>query len=224
MKHYAIIVAGGSGNRMQTETPKQFLLLCGIPVLMHTIKIFAQSNFSPEIIVVIHPEYHQLWKNLCNEFNFHIPHQITGGGKERFHSVKNALDLIDGDGLVAVHDAVRCLTSTELVDDCYQYAQEFGNAIAAVKPTDSIRQIAGASTKMVNRDDFYLIQTPQTFNLKLLKSAYSQDFSLVFTDDASVIEQQGHAIRIVEGEKSNIKITYPIDLEFAELKLNKKAL
>ncbi|WP_443943524.1 2-C-methyl-D-erythritol 4-phosphate cytidylyltransferase [Pedobacter sp. AW1-32] len=224
MKHYAIIVAGGSGNRMQTETPKQFLLLCGIPVLMHTIKTFAQSSFYPEIIVVIHPDYHQLWQNLCQEFNFHVPHQIVAGGKERFHSVKNALDLINGDGVVAVHDAVRCLTSTKLIDDCYSHALEFGNAIAAVKSTDSIRQLVGTSTKMVNRDDFYLVQTPQTFKIDLLKDAYNQDFSSDFTDDASVIEQQGHAIRIVEGEKSNIKITYPIDLEFAELTLQKKAL
>ncbi|SER16487.1 2-C-methyl-D-erythritol 4-phosphate cytidylyltransferase [Pedobacter rhizosphaerae] len=224
MKNYAIIVAGGSGNRMQTETPKQFLLLNNLPVLMHTIKAFAQSESQPKIFLVLNTDQHQNWLNLCKEFNFQIPHEVIDGGKERFYSVKSALDQIDGEGLVAIHDAVRPLVSKALIDSCYYATAEKGNAVAAVKPTDSIRKIKGAYTEAVNREDFYLIQTPQTFNLQQIKKAYLQPFTPLFTDDASVAEQDGVLINLVEGDKNNIKITYPTDLDLAEILINKKAL
>ena len=219
MKYYAVIVAGGSGNRMQTETPKQFLLLKNLPVLMHTIKAFAQSNTQPKIIVVLHVEQHKYWNRLCQEFNFNIPHQVVAGGTERFYSVKNAILSIEEEGFVAIHDAVRPLVSTELIDNCFKQAKLYGNVIAAVQSSDSIRMLKNNKTSALKRDEIYLVQTPQTFKLEILRKAYEQEFERHFTDDASVVESTGQNINIMDGERNNIKITYPIDLELAELLL-----
>ncbi|WP_443938960.1 2-C-methyl-D-erythritol 4-phosphate cytidylyltransferase [Pedobacter sp. MW01-1-1] len=221
MKYYAIIVAGGSGNRMQTETPKQFLLLHNLPVMMHTIKAFAQSESQPKIFVVLNQEQHAYWSRLCTEFQFHVPHTVVAGGKERFHSVQNAIQLIEEDGYVAIHDAVRPLISKKLIDRCFQAAIENGNAIAAVQSSDSVRSLSGQKSKALPRNEIYLVQTPQTFQLAVLKDAYLQEFNSHFTDDASVVESNGHVIHILEGERNNIKITYPSDLELAELLLKK---
>jgi len=219
MKYYAVIVAGGSGNRMQTETPKQFLLLKNLPVLMHTIKAFAQSNTQPKIIVVLHVDQHNYWNRLCQEFNFNIPHQVVAGGTERFYSVKNAISIIEEESFVAIHDAVRPLVSTELIDSCFKQAALSGNVIAAVQSSDSIRMLKNNKTSALQRDEIYLVQTPQTFKLEILRESYEQRFESHFTDDASVVESIGQSINIVEGERNNIKITYPIDLELAELLL-----
>ncbi|MCZ4222870.1 2-C-methyl-D-erythritol 4-phosphate cytidylyltransferase [Pedobacter rhodius] len=219
MKYYAVIVAGGSGNRMQTETPKQFLLLKNLPVLMHTIKAFAQSDTQPKIIVVLHENQHKYWARLCEEFNFNIPHTLIAGGTERFYSVKNAVESIKEESFVAIHDAVRPLVSTVLIDNCFRSAEMQGNAIAAVQSSDSVRMLKNGKTSALKRDEIYLVQTPQTFSLEILKKAYKQDFTTHFTDDASVVEADGYEINIVEGERNNIKITYPIDLELAELLL-----
>ena len=219
MKYYAVIVAGGSGNRMQTETPKQFLLLKNLPVLMHTIKAFAQSNTQPKIIVVLHVDQHNYWNRLCQEFNFNIPHQVVAGGTERFYSVKNAISIIEEESFVAIHDAVRPLVSTELIDSCFKQAALSGNVIAAVQSSDSIRMLKNNKTSALQRDEIYLVQTPQTFKLEILRESYEQRFESHFTDDASVVESIGQSINIVEGERNNIKITYPIDLEIAELLL-----
>ncbi|MCX2574406.1 2-C-methyl-D-erythritol 4-phosphate cytidylyltransferase [Pedobacter sandarakinus] len=221
MKYFAIIVAGGSGNRMQTETPKQFLLLQNLPVLMHTIKAFAQSNAQPKIFLVLGKEQQDYWKRLCEEFHFYIPHEVVTGGTERFYSVKNAVDRLFENGYVAIHDAVRPLVSSALIDKCFNQTQTMGNAIAAVKSSDSVRMFAENTSKALNRDDIYLVQTPQTFECDTLKKAYKQEFTSKFTDDASVVEAMGQTINIIEGERNNIKITYPIDLELAELLLKK---
>ncbi|NTE01236.1 2-C-methyl-D-erythritol 4-phosphate cytidylyltransferase [Agrobacterium tumefaciens] len=221
MKYYAIIVAGGSGNRMQTETPKQFLLLKNLPVLMHTIKAFAQSDTQPKILLVLNKDQQGYWRRLCEEFNFRIPHEIINGGTERFYSVKNAIDAIDDESFVAIHDAVRPLVSKELIDNCFKRAKAIGNVIAAVQSSDSVRMLKGDESAALKRDEIYLVQTPQTFSLKILKKAYLQDFTTHFTDDASVVEALKENINIIEGERNNIKITYPIDLELAELLLKK---
>lgn len=221
MKYYAVIVAGGSGNRMQTETPKQFLLLENLPVLMHTIKAFAQSDTQPKIIIVLHPEQHRYWARLCEEFNFNIPHKVIEGGTERFYSVKNAIEIITEESLVAIHDAVRPLVSKELIDSGFKQAETKGNVIAAVQSSDSIRMLKNEKSSALKRNEIYLVQTPQTFSLKILKEAYKQDFTINFTDDASVVESLGYEINIIQGERNNIKITYPIDLELAELLLKK---
>lgn len=224
MKYYAVIVAGGAGNRMQTETPKQFLLLNNLPVIMHTIKAFALSEFQPKILVVLNQEQHSYWSKLCLEFNFNIPHTIISGGTERFHSVKNAIDTISEESIISIHDAVRPMVSKDLIDKSFQHAFQKGNAIAAVKPIDSIRRKKDDDTEAVNRDDFFLIQTPQVFKSDIIKNAYNLPFNIYFTDDASVVEESGIRVNLIEGERNNIKITYPADLDIAEWFLNKNAL
>jgi len=221
MKYYAIIVAGGSGNRMQTETPKQFLLLRNLPVLMHTIKAFAQSDTQPKILLVLNIDQQGYWRRLCEEFNFRIPHEIINGGTERFYSVKNAIDSINEESFVAIHDAVRPLVSKALIDNCFKRAEAIGNVITAVQSSDSVRMLRGDESTALKRDEIYLVQTPQTFSLNILKKAYLQEFTSYFTDDASVVEALHENINIIEGERNNIKITYPIDLELAELLLKK---
>lgn len=204
---------------MQTETPKQFLLLKNLPVLMHTLKAFAQSDSQPKILLVLNKDQQGYWKRLCGEFNFHVPHEVVDGGSERFYSVKNALDLISDDGYVAIHDAVRPLVSKELIDNCFRQATAVGNVIAAVQSSDSVRLLQNEKTTALTRSEIYLVQTPQTFGLSILKKAYKQEFTQHFTDDASVVEASGQEINIIEGDRNNIKITYPIDLELAELLL-----
>lgn len=218
MKYYAIIVGGGSGKRMQNNIPKQFMLLKGKPVLMHTITIFALNHFQPEIIVVLHSDLHQYWKDLCLKFDFIIPHVLICGGEQRFHSVRNGLLAINEDGIVAIHDAVRPLATSDLITKAYDGAAINGNAVAAIKPSDSVRKVnALKESSVINRDELMLIQTPQTFVLEQLRSAYQQPFDLQFTDDASVVEKIGYSINLIEGERNNIKITYPEDLELANL-------
>jgi 2-C-methyl-D-erythritol 4-phosphate cytidylyltransferase len=222
--NYAIIVAGGSGSRMQSALPKQFINLCGEPVLMHTIRAFYNSLSSPQIILVLHADHHILWKKLCNAHNFFIPHQLIAGGETRFHSVKNAVDQItDENVLIAVHDAVRPLVSTTIIDECYKCAAANGTAVTAVKSRDSIRQLREGVSTSLDRDEIYLVQTPQTFQSAILKQAYHQPYSIKFTDDASVVEQSGTEITLIEGSYSNIKITFPEDITIVEALINKKS-
>jgi 2-C-methyl-D-erythritol 4-phosphate cytidylyltransferase len=219
-KYYAIIVAGGSGTRMKSAVLKQFLLLNGIPVLMHTINAFHNSNTKPEIIVVLHADSHGYWNDLCAEHNFTIPHQLVDGGATRFHSVKNGLSVIeDDDAVVAVHDAVRPLVTRTIIDESFEVAEQYGNAIVAIKSRDSVRQIRDNRSQSLNRDEIYLIQTPQTFKTGQLKQAYLQPYQEKFTDDASVVEQTGVNINLVNGSYQNIKITYPEDIAIAEFLL-----
>jgi 2-C-methyl-D-erythritol 4-phosphate cytidylyltransferase len=218
MKYYAIIVGGGSGKRMQNSVPKQFLLLKNKPILMHTISVFATSIFHPEIIIVLHSDLHQYWKELCLKYNFNIPHVLINGGEQRFHSVRNGLMSIKNDGIVAIHDAVRPLVSTNLISKLFEEATNNGNAIAAIKPSDSIRKvISETESQIINREELVLIQTPQTFKIEQLRVSYQQQYQLKFTDDASVVEEGGFKINLIEGERNNIKITYPEDLELANL-------
>ncbi|RYU85527.1 2-C-methyl-D-erythritol 4-phosphate cytidylyltransferase [Mucilaginibacter terrigena] len=221
---YAVIVAGGSGSRMQSALPKQFIELCGEPVLMHTIRAFYESRSSPQIILVLHAGYHQMWESLCGKHNFIIPHTIIAGGETRFHSVKNAVDQITGNNvLIAVHDAVRPLVSHDIIDEAYRCAAEHGSAVTAVKSRDSVRQVKDGISAGVDRDSIYLVQTPQTFQSVLLKKAYEQPYCDSFTDDASVVEKSGITIRLIEGSYSNIKITFPEDIAIADSLINKKA-
>lgn len=218
IRSYAIIVAGGMGTRMKSIVPKQFLLLNGKPVLMHTIAAFAQSSYQPEIIVVLPADFHGHWTNLCHKFKFGIPHQLVTGGETRFHSVKNGLAHIDHENsLVAVQDAVRPLTSAEIIDEAYKLAEQQGNAVVAIKSRDTVRQMTDGISKHLNRDEIYLVQTPQTFRYNILISAYKQPLDITFTDDASVVERSGVKINLIEGSYNNIKITYPEDIAIAEV-------
>ncbi len=222
VKYYAIVVAGGSGNRMRTAEAKQFLLLDGLPILMHTLKAFENCIHKPQILLVLNIHQHEYWEELCSKYNFTVAHTVVKGGQERFHSVQNALKMIRFSGLVAVHDAVRPLLSPALLERSFTIAAEKGNAVAAIHPTDSIRIMENDFNKAMFRDRVYLVQTPQTFKTEQLKKAYLQPFRNSFTDDASVVEHAGFAINMVEGERENIKITYPMDLELANLLLQKK--
>ncbi len=222
VNYYAIIVAGGSGSRMQSAIPKQFLLLNGLPVIMHTISAFHHSKFTPEIIVVLHADFHQYWEDLCTTHKFHIPHQLVIGGEHRFHSVKNGLKYIKDPALVAIHDAVRPCISHELIDSAFKLAGETGNAVVAVKSRDSVRQKTETGTKSLDRNDIYLIQTPQVFSSEILNKAYGQEYKIEFTDDASVVESFGVEIQLMEGDTRNLKITYPEDILTAQNYLAEK--
>ncbi len=223
MHNFAIIVAGGTGARMLSSIPKQFLLLNGKPVLMHTVEAFYNSNSNPKIILVLHAGFHQYWEQLCTEYNFRIPVTLIKGGETRFHSVKNGLDLIDDElnAVIAIHDAVRPLITPEVIDESFRYAFEHGNAIVAVKSRDSVRQVWNDHTVALKREDIYLIQTPQTFQSDLLKKAYEVNYDDNFTDDASVVERSGEIINLINGSHQNFKITFPEDIAIAEAILNK---
>jgi 2-C-methyl-D-erythritol 4-phosphate cytidylyltransferase len=221
---YAIIVAGGSGKRMNSHTPKQFLLLKGKPILMLSIEKFYQSKYQPKIIVVLAAQEHQTWSHLIKEFDFNIPHEVVSGGTERFHSVKNALHKItDEHSIIAIHDAVRPLISFKTIDACFEKALSDGNAIAATLSKDSVRIQEGDRNKAIHRNLVYLVQTPQVFQYQQLSLAYQQNFESFFTDDASVVEKAGFAIHLCDGDEFNFKITFPEDILLAEAILNKKA-
>jgi len=216
-EHYAIIVAGGSGSRMQSALPKQFLLLNGLPVLMHTMQAFYNSQPQPQLILALPESYHTYWRQLCTDHEFALPYLLVSGGDSRFQSVKNALSLVPANSLVAVHDAVRPLISTAIIENAYILAAAYGAVVVAVKSRDSVRRSANGKTQSLLRDEIYLVQTPQTFKAGLLKNAYERPYDESFTDDASVAEKAGHAISIVEGSYQNFKITFPEDISIAEL-------
>ncbi len=223
MKYFAVIVAGGSGTRMQTEIPKQFLLLNGKPVIMHTISAFFASPQKPELIIVLNQQHFGLWRDLCRKHNFTTQHQLVAGGSTRFHSVKEALDLIEEDSIIAIHDAVRPLISTRIIADAYELALKKGNAVVAVQSKDSVRlQNPNGTSRSLNRAEVFLVQTPQTFQSKIIKKAYKQSHSEHFTDDASVVESTGVQINLLSGDPDNFKITFPSDLHLAEMILNEK--
>ncbi len=207
---------------MQSDIPKQFMQLNGRPVLMHTIEAFHSSASAPEIIVVLNADFHQDWKDLCAAHNFTIPHQLAGGGEQRFHSVKNGLKYIAEPAIVAIHDAVRPCISGRVIDSAFREAEKTGNAVVAVKSRDSIRQNTKTGTISLNRDDIYLIQTPQVFRSEMLIKAYDQEYHNDFTDDASVVEKFGVEIRLIEGDTRNLKITYPEDILIAETYLGQQ--
>ena len=216
MKKYAVIVAAGSGKRMGSEIPKQFLELAGKPVLMHSIGQFREYDDTTNIIVVLPQEQIPFWKSLLERYSFRIPHIIVKGGDKRFHSVRNGLEIIDSPGLVAIHDGVRPLVSKETIRRCFEAAGKNGSAIPVISPADSIRMVTGQGSVSVNRLHVKLVQTPQVFDANLIKKAYLQDYSDDFTDDATVLERAGETVFLVEGNPENIKITTPEDLLVAE--------
>lgn len=201
---------------MGSELPKQFLNLSGKPILMRTLEAFHHHDPTIRIILVIPKSHQSYWKQLTSDYSFDIPIQVVSGGEERFHSVKNGLAVIKEEGLVAVHDAVRPLIDPDIIERTYRSAEENGAAISVVKLKESIRQIDGFSSKAVSRENYRLVQTPQVFKTSLLKQAYEQSYQKEFTDDASVVENLGHPVALVEGSYKNIKITTPEDMELAK--------
>ncbi|GHT35694.1 2-C-methyl-D-erythritol 4-phosphate cytidylyltransferase [Bacteroidia bacterium] len=215
-KKYAIIVAGGRGIRLGGEVPKQFLELAGKPVLMHAIDAFLRYDEGIHLILVLPETQISFWNELCRKHNFKQKCPIAKGGETRFHSVKNGLSLIDGEGLVAIHDGVRPLVSADTISRCFEAAAEHRAAVPVVDSVDSIRQIIDSESIAVARENFKLVQTPQVFDVRLLKDAYQQAFTSAFTDDASVVEAFGAKIHLTEGNRENIKITTVFDLKIAQ--------
>jgi 2-C-methyl-D-erythritol 4-phosphate cytidylyltransferase len=216
MKKYAVIVAGGSGLRMGSVLPKQFLLIHNKPILWYTLHTFLKSYKDICIILVLPTEYYDTGLAICEEMNTANPIQTIVGGDTRFHSVQKGLSLVNEESIVFIHDAVRCLLSPSLIHHCFEEARLFGSAIPCVDSKDSIRLINATGHKSIKRSEIKLVQTPQTFQSGILLPAYQTDYQEEFTDDASVVEAANHEVHLVEGEPDNIKITTPLDLAIAE--------
>lgn len=216
MKKFVVIVAGGSGLRMGTELPKQFLELCGKPVLMHTLQRFFDFDPQSEIILVLPETQQDFWKELCIKHSFSLGHQLVAGGPTRFHSVQNGLKRVSGEGIVMIHDGVRPLVSRQTLARCCQMAQSTGNAIPVLPVNESLRKAEGTQNFAVDRSLYYSVQTPQTFLLAQILPSFQQSYEPTFTDDASVVEKAGFQIHMVEGNTENIKITTPADMIIAE--------
>lgn len=217
MERYAILVAGGKGLRMGGDVPKQFLPIGGKPVLMRTIEVFRQAYPDIHVILVLPATQQDYWLQLCREYAFDVPFQIADGGETRFHSVSSGLQLIPDkvDGIVGVHDGVRPFVTVETIRRCYDEAVEAGAVVPVVSVVETVRQLCKDGTSVtVPRDEYKLVQTPQTFRVTLLKEAYLQAYIPSFTDDASVVEAMGEPVRLVEGNRENIKITTPADIRF----------
>ena len=216
LPEYAIIVAGGSGSRMQHEMPKQFIEVAGKPILMHTIERFYQYNPDLRLVVVLPQQQLHTWRDLCRKHSFRLFHMAVAGGATRFGSVKNGLDTVQGEGVVAVHDGVRPFVETATIKAAFEAAAAHGSAVVAVSPKDSIRLLTPEGSQAVPRASYKLVQTPQCFRASILRRAYEQAEQEHFTDDASVVEQLGEKVVLVEGNYRNIKITTPEDLILAE--------
>ena len=214
MKKVALIVAGGKGSRMKADLPKQFLLLKGTPILMHTLKQF--SHFE-EIVLVLPSTQFEYWEKLCKTHNFIQEHTLIAGGETRFQSVKNGLNEINTNSIVAIHDGVRPLISTALINSLVAETKRGVGVIPIVLIKDSIRKVEGENSIHVDRSNLYKVQTPQCFLSTDIKEAYTQDFSNTFTDDASVLEAIGGKINILLGEDKNLKITTQEDLKIATI-------
>ena len=220
---YAIIVAGGKGLRMGGEIPKQFIPVAGKPILMHTLEKFQRFGESLtgtgglEIILVLPKEQQEYWAELCTKYSFKVSHTVVNGGETRFHSVQNGLKAIpdNAEGVVGIHDGVRPFVSLDVIKRCYQEARMKKAVIPVMPVTDTLRDVTQG--KNVYRENYKIVQTPQTFDIQLLKKANRQLYSEAFTDDASVVEAIGQEVTMVEGNRENIKITTPFDLKIADV-------
>ena len=215
---YVIIVAGGKGLRMGSDIPKQFLPVGGMPVLMRTLERFREYSSDLQIILVLPKAQQDYWKKLCQKHNFTVTYQLADGGETRFHSVQNGLALIpdDAQGVVGVHDGVRPFPSIDVIRNCYETARTAKAVIPVIPVVETVRHLKGESSVTVPRDEYRLVQTPQTFDIQLLKAANRQPYNDGFTDDASVVEAFGYDVTLVEGNRENIKITTPFDMTIAE--------
>lgn len=212
MNKTIIIVAGGKGTRMLGETPKQFIEINNKPILIHTFECFYHYDDSVFFVLALNTEYFSIWRDLIRKYQFSIKHEIVQGGDTRFHSVLNALKKTPDDCLVAVHDAVRPLVNRGTISRCFEVAQEKGCAVPCVEISESVRELIPEGSKAVDRHKLRLIQTPQIFRSDIIKKSYQQAYSEIFTDDASVVENAGYSIHLVEGDRENIKITTREDI------------
>lgn len=205
---------------MKSAVPKQFIELKGKPVLMHTLEKFSETLAGAKLILVLAKQLHDDWKALCTKHKFTIEHELTDGGETRYHSVKNGLALVPDACIVGIHDAARPLVSKQTITEAIQTAEKWGNATPAIPVTDSLRSVKGKENTAVDRNHYYIVQTPQCFHSDLIKKAFLKSYKPEFTDDASVLESFGEKINLVEGNRENIKITTPQDLIIAEALMN----
>ncbi len=219
MKKTALIVAAGKGSRMNSDIPKQFLLLKNKPVLYYSIKAFLDAFDDINIILVLPEDHIAKGQEIIDGFFDSSKFKIIGGGRTRFHSVQNGLSLIAEESIIFVHDGVRCFVTKDLIQRCYNSAVEFGTAVPVIDSSDSIRMISKNGNKIIDRNKIKLVQTPQTFHSKIILPAFAIDYKEKFTDEASVVEAFGIKINLVDGEKSNFKITTPQDIELAKVLL-----
>jgi 2-C-methyl-D-erythritol 4-phosphate cytidylyltransferase len=219
MQRSTIIVAGGSGKRMGAAVPKQFLLLKGKPLLMWAIDVFHRFDATMQLIVVLPKDHHATWEDLCAEHRSNIPHTLVSGGAERFHSTLEGLKAVTHEGLVAVHDGVRPLVSAELIARCFDAAEVHGAAIPVVPISSSVRQVEDQGSHAVDRSRLRTVQTPQCFQVPLLRRAFELPYDPAFTDEATLMERLGVEVQLVDGEERNIKVTTPFDLQVAEVVL-----
>ncbi len=215
MRKHVIVVAGGKGLRMGGNIPKQFLPVDGKPVLMRTLEVFRAYDAAMHIVLVLPARWQAYWKGLCETYRFALPHEVADGGETRFHSVQGGLALVDGDGLVGVHDGVRPFVSQDVVAACYAEAERAKAAVPVIDVTETLRRLTEKGSETVPRDQYKLVQTPQVFDIRLLKEAYAQPYAGTFTDDASVVEALGAEVRMVPGNRENIKLTTAFDLKLA---------
>lgn len=216
MKKYIIVVAGGKGLRMGGDIPKQFVPIGGKPVLMRTLEAFHTYDSAMQLILVLPVAQQSYWKELCETYHFTLPHVVADGGETRFHSVQNGLAKVEGDGWVGVHDGVRPFVSTQVIARCYEQVQEKQAVIPVVDVVETLRHLTPTGSETVPRSAYKLVQTPQVFQVALLRRAYQQPYTDAFTDDASVVEALGTQVHLVEGNRENIKLTTPSDLKMAE--------
>ncbi|MDQ6844911.1 MAG: 2-C-methyl-D-erythritol 4-phosphate cytidylyltransferase [Bacteroidota bacterium] len=216
MNKVAVIVAGGQGSRMNSDLPKQFLLLKNKPVLYYSIKPFLSAYKDMEIILVLPVEHIAKGQEIIDGYFDNSRFRLCAGGETRFHSVKNGLSLIEKESIIFVHDGVRCLITSDLIKRCYKEASKNGNAIPAINSKDSLRIVTHSGNKILNRRKVKLIQTPQTFHSKVLLPAFKIEYKDKFTDEATVVEAFGLKVNLIEGEENNIKITTPFDMRLAE--------
>ena len=216
---YIIIVAGGKGLRMGSDIPKQFLPIGGKPVLMRTLERFREYAADLQIILVLPQGQQDYWRELCQQYHFTVEYTLANEGETRFHSVQNGLALIpdNAEGVVGVHDGVRPFPSVEVIRNCYETAREKKAVIPVIPIVETVRHLKDETSVTVPRGDYRLVQTPQTFDIQLLKAANRQPYNDGFTDDASVVEAFGFDVTLVEGNRENIKITTPYDLKVAEV-------
>ncbi|MCO5242108.1 MAG: 2-C-methyl-D-erythritol 4-phosphate cytidylyltransferase [Chitinophagaceae bacterium] len=222
MKKYAVIVAGGTGTRMGSVVPKQFLQLNGKPVIGYTLETFLRAYEDMQVILVIPAGFEEEGKRLIQQTGAPGRIQMVQGGETRFHSVQNGLQKVNGDAVVFVHDGVRCLVSEDLIRRCYIQAVEKGSAIPAVAVNDSIRIVEGDGTRAIDRSRVLAVQTPQTFRSEIILPVFQQHYSTAFTDEATVAEAAGYQVFMIAGERENMKITLPADLVIAEQLLKKR--
>jgi 2-C-methyl-D-erythritol 4-phosphate cytidylyltransferase len=200
--------------------PKQFILVEGKPILLHTLEVFHAYDSTAQLIITLPNEWVAYWMELVHERNCTIPHQLVDGGTERYHSIKNALSVCTG-AFIAVHDGVRPLVNHQTIHNCFQAVREKGQVIPVVSVKESVRMLFDDTSKAVPRANYCLVQTPQVFKAEVLKLAYEREFHAAITDDASLVEEAGYPITLVEGNEENIKITTQFDLKIAELTILK---